>query len=139
MRHDAYYLIGPQETLRRRIASLGFDEADWVLDVHFWHKTETDRSAWGRSDHLAQVKLLFVSWNYSEYGHTPEYNKLFKYGTLSVDFFDAWWTIEVHHSPDEVNDIERGVSPEVALRMKATDRPVVNAWLASLAGNKKKR
>lgn len=139
MLHKAYYLVRPHKALEARVGMLKLSDVEWLLEPQLWSKGEPDRSSWDRDEHLACIKLLFISWLRSEYETQPEYSQLFGEDPLTIEAFDAWWTIERFYFPEPVEEIERQLRPEVVQQLQHTGQPNVDRWLTNLKAQKSGR
>jgi len=127
MRFTAHYVVRPRPELHRRWEELNLEEADFLLESVVMTKAEGGISAWTDKEHSAQVKLVFL-YELQEYSGSAEFKALLPGFTLSVGYFDEWWSIESLDSIDTDAAMEgRRMNRDRAFQ--PTGLPLVDAWI----------
>jgi hypothetical protein len=132
MTQDACYRIAPNQAGRAVLSRYDEDTARFFGEPVLWRKTESDRSAWSRPDHVIQVKLLFLVWLKSEYGGEAAVSELLPSSQLDVPVFDRFWELERFDFPDDVEQVEDEVTSAAANLLAPQDRPLLAGWAAAL-------
>ncbi len=129
MKYTAFYIIRPKKVLINRI--IGW--ADFLSEPVLWTKEQGGRSAWALEDHMKAVKYFFLVYIKNSVLNNEIEKKIFGSFSISIDFFDSWWELELFDGFDEtVEDIVDELRSSGALKdLSHVENPVVAGLIDS--------
>jgi hypothetical protein len=132
MRHPYYYLIQATDNLREAVAHLDADSREFWCRPIMWSKGESDRSVYSATDHLAELKIVFVAYLFAEYSHLDEFQEVFGELPINLNSFDKWWSVNRYSVEDDFDLVLRGISASILEKFEATGHPAVDCSINSI-------
>lgn len=130
MKYTAFYIIRPKKVLINRIMAWA-DSPIFLSEPVLWTKEQGGRSAWALEDHVKAVKYFFLAYIKNSLLTNEIEKKLFGGFSVSTDFFDSWWELELFDGFDEtVEDIVDELRSSGALKdLSHVENPVVTGLI----------
>jgi len=129
MKKRVFYVVKPKAILEHKARTLDETIKKPITEVTTWLDEEVSHSGWSVNDYLVAVKLIYLAYLYEDFKNEPKTQFLFNQGSLHVELFDKWWSIERFELSDNIEEAEHSVEKLTTKNIQLTGNRSIDAWL----------